>query len=223
MSSGRRILVLADDAVVRRGVERIALERGATLVPADGPPDDPEAWAVIIDLARDDALALATLRRARWPGALLAGFLSTPDRPRWEAALGAGYDLVASRGSLGRELGRALDAWTGPRTARRVRAVTVDDVAGRLGVVARLDDPQAGPIAVYHVGGTIYAAGDVCPHAGAKLSEGTLDGAVVTCPLHGSQFDVRSGERVRGPADLPVPTYRVAIEGGVAFIEIDAP
>ncbi|HUG55731.1 MAG TPA: non-heme iron oxygenase ferredoxin subunit, partial [Candidatus Limnocylindrales bacterium] len=121
------------------------------------------------------------------------------------------------------ELGRALGSWTGPRTARRVRAVTVDDVAGRLGVVARLDDPEAGPIAVYHVGGAVYAAGDVCPHAGAKLSEGALDGATVTCPLHGSQFDVRSGERLRGPADVPVPTYRVAVEGGVAFIELDAP
>lgn len=223
MSAGRRILVLGGDVVVRRGVERIAAERGATVVAADAPRGEAAAWAVVVDLAREDALDLAATRREHWPGALLAGFIGTPDRERWEAALGAGYDIVSSRGSLARELGRALDAWTGPRASRRVRAVTVDDVAGRLGVVCRLEDPQVGRIAVYHVGGAIYATGDVCPHAGATLSEGGLDGAVVTCPLHGSQFDVRSGERLRGPADLPVPTYRVAIEGGVAFIELDAP
>lgn len=219
----RRVVVLGDDVVVVRGVERIATERGAAVEILDAAGDAGEPWAVVVDLAREDALTLAGERRARWPGALLAGFLGSPDRARWEAALGAGYDVVASRGAVARELGRALDAWTGPSTARRVRAVTVDDVAGRLGVVCRLDDPEAGPIAVYHVGGALYAAGDVCPHAGAKLSEGALDGAVVTCPLHGSQFDVRSGERLRGPADLPVPTYRIAIEGGVAFIELDAP
>ncbi|MEX2046706.1 MAG: Rieske 2Fe-2S domain-containing protein [Chloroflexota bacterium] len=223
MTAERRIVVIGDDALVLRGVERIAAERGAAAQALDDPSDARDPWAIVVDLARDDALTLAAERRARWPGALLAGFLAGPDRARWEAALGAGYDLVASRGSLSRGLGRALDDWTGPRRARRVRAVAVDDVAGRLGVVARLDDPEAGPIAVYHVGGALYATADVCPHAGAKLSEGALDGAIVTCPRHGSQFDVRSGERVRGPADLPVPIYRVAVEGGVAFIEVDAP
>lgn len=223
MSAERRIVALGNDALVLRGLERLASERGAAVLAADAPREDADTWVVVVDLARADALELAAQRRDRWPGAFLAAFLGSPDRARWEAALGAGYDLVASRGSLARELGRALDTWTGPRIARRLRAVTVDDVAGRLGVVARLDDPGSGPIAVYHVGGTLYAAGDVCPHAGATLSEGALDGAVVTCPLHGSQFDVRSGERLRGPADLPVPTYRVAVEGGVAFIEIDAP
>lgn len=223
MSADRRIVVIGRDQIVLRGVERIAAACGAAVEVLETPADASDPWTVVVDLARDDALALAAERRARWPGALLAGFLAGPDRARWEAALGAGYDVVASRGSLARELGRALDTWTGPRTARRVRAVTVDDVAGRLGVVARLDDPEAGPIAVYHVGGALYAARDVCPHAGAKLSEGTLDGTIVTCPRHGSQFDVRSGERLRGPADVPIPTYRVAVEGGVAFIEVDVP
>lgn len=223
MTTTRRILLISGDAVVLRGLERVAAERGAAVLATDDPTIGGDPWAVVVDLARDDALVLAAERVTRWPGALLAGSLATPDRARWEAALGAGYDVVASRGSLSRELARALDAWTGPRTARRVRAVAVDDIVGRLGVVARVNDPEAGPIAVYHVGGVIYATGDVCPHAGAKLSEGTLEAEVVTCPLHGSQFDVRSGARLRGPADLPVPTYRVAVEGGVAFIEIDAP
>jgi nitrite reductase/ring-hydroxylating ferredoxin subunit len=92
------------------------------------------------------------------------------------------------------------------------------DLAGRLGVVARLADLPVGPVAVYHFSGKVHAAGDVCPHAGARLSEGALEGTVVTCPLHGSQFDVCTGERLRGPADAEIKTYRVDIEGGQVFL-----
>jgi 3-phenylpropionate/trans-cinnamate dioxygenase ferredoxin subunit len=42
-----------------------------------------------------------------------------------------------------------------------------------------------------------YATGNVCPHMKGRLSRGTLDGNIVTCPRHGSQFDVRTGENVR--------------------------
>ncbi len=42
-----------------------------------------------------------------------------------------------------------------------------------------------------------YAVGNICPHLQARLSEGTLEGYIVTCPRHGSQFDVRTGENIR--------------------------
>ena len=42
-----------------------------------------------------------------------------------------------------------------------------------------------------------FAAADRCPHLGGRLSEGRLEGTVVTCPRHGSQFDLSSGEVVR--------------------------
>lgn len=217
--STRTIALLGDDRIVRRDLERIAAEHDARLAVADEPPAD--AWVIVVDLAHPAALDLPPRRRERWPQALLAAYVVVPERARWEEALAAGYDLVASRGALARELARALASWSGPRTARRVRAVAVDDVAGRIGLVARVDDPDAGPLAVYHLGGALYATADACPHAGVRLSRGALEGAVVTCPGHGSQFDVRSGERLRGPADDPVRTYPVAVEGGVAFIEID--
>lgn len=68
-------------------------------------------------------------------------------------------------------------------------------------------------VALYNVGGQIYATDDVCSHAGGSLSEGELEGHVVTCPLHGSQFDVRTGEAVGPPADEPVSRYQVKVEG----------
>jgi 3-phenylpropionate/trans-cinnamate dioxygenase ferredoxin subunit len=47
------------------------------------------------------------------------------------------------------------------------------------------------------VGGSYYAIDDRCPHMGGDLSKGSLEGSIVTCPRHGSQFDVRSGALVR--------------------------
>jgi 3-phenylpropionate/trans-cinnamate dioxygenase ferredoxin subunit len=47
------------------------------------------------------------------------------------------------------------------------------------------------------VGDKYYAADNRCPHMGGKLSQGKLEGTVVTCPLHGSQFDLSDGQVVR--------------------------
>ncbi|MFB0559202.1 MAG: Rieske (2Fe-2S) protein [Dehalococcoidales bacterium] len=52
-------------------------------------------------------------------------------------------------------------------------------------------------ILVAKVGNKYYAADSRCPHMGGKLSQGKLEGTVVTCPLHGSQFDLRDGQVVR--------------------------
>jgi 3-phenylpropionate/trans-cinnamate dioxygenase ferredoxin subunit len=42
-----------------------------------------------------------------------------------------------------------------------------------------------------------YVVGNICPHMKGRLSEGKLEGNIVTCPRHGSQFDVRTGENIR--------------------------
>jgi len=47
------------------------------------------------------------------------------------------------------------------------------------------------------IGDSYYAADNRCPHMGGKLSSGKLERTVITCPLHGSQFDLRSGQVVR--------------------------
>lgn len=52
-------------------------------------------------------------------------------------------------------------------------------------------------ILLARVGDSYYAADNRCPHMGGKLSQGTLQGNVVTCPRHGSQFDLTSGEVIR--------------------------
>jgi nitrite reductase/ring-hydroxylating ferredoxin subunit len=74
---------------------------------------------------------------------------------------------------------------------------------------------------VYHVGGRLHAVADVCPHAGAVLSDGELEGPVLTCPAHGSQFDVCTGDRRRGPADVDLRTFPLAEEGGRVYLVVD--
>jgi nitrite reductase/ring-hydroxylating ferredoxin subunit len=55
-----------------------------------------------------------------------------------------------------------------------------------------------------------YAAvDDRCTHRGGSLADGVLACGVVTCPWHGSQFDVHTGEVKAGPAEQPIRTYRV--------------
>lgn len=79
-----------------------------------------------------------------------------------------------------------------------------------------------------------YAVGNICPHMKGKLSKGTLEGTIVTCPRHGSQFDVRTGENVRWlkgkgviaqAAKIMKPprgieSYKVGVKDGRIFVEI---
>jgi len=83
-------------------------------------------------------------------------------------------------------------------------------------------------------GGKCYAFNNRCPHMGAKLSEGKLEGTVVTCPRHGSQFDLVDGHVIRWtdmPAlasaiarvikrPRPLTTYVVELEGDSILVEI---
>lgn len=59
-----------------------------------------------------------------------------------------------------------------------------------------------------------------CTHRQGPLSEGTFDGSTVTCPLHGSQFNVRTGAVLRGPAKDPLKTYRVTVDGEVGRVDV---
>ena len=54
----------------------------------------------------------------------------------------------------------------------------------------------------------------------STMSEGTLDGSTVTCPWHGSQFNVRTGAAIRGPAEDPLATDRVTVEGEIGRVDV---
>jgi 3-phenylpropionate/trans-cinnamate dioxygenase ferredoxin subunit len=52
------------------------------------------------------------------------------------------------------------------------------------------------------------------------LSNGKLNGNIVECPCHGSNFDVKTGKVVRGPAIQPEPKYEVKIENGQVMVNL---
>lgn len=89
--------------------------------------------------------------------------------------------------------------------------------------VARLQDIAPGEllrvevagklVCLANVDGDIFAIDDDCPHIGGALSDGELDGCIVTCPVHLARFDVRDGSVVRGPARDDAPTYAVRLDG----------
>jgi nitrite reductase/ring-hydroxylating ferredoxin subunit len=74
-------------------------------------------------------------------------------------------------------------------------------------------------VAVYNVDGVFYATQEECTHAGGPLSEGELEGSVITCPWHGSCFDVRDGSIQCRPATRPLKTYAVSIDGEIGRVE----
>ena len=73
-------------------------------------------------------------------------------------------------------------------------------------------DADGKPVLLVNLNGTFYAIGNKCTHMGCALSNGTLKGDNVQCPCHGSTFDIKTGNIVRGPAEKPEPKYELKIE-----------
>ncbi len=75
-------------------------------------------------------------------------------------------------------------------------------------------------VAVAHVEGSLHAFGDICTHAHCSLADGELEGKTVTCPCHGSQFDVTTGAVLNPPATEPVPIFPLRVEGDEIQVEM---
>lgn len=82
-------------------------------------------------------------------------------------------------------------------------------------------------IVIGNVGGRWYAVACACGHLGASLETGTLDGTILTCPLHFAQFDITTGEALSGPLppDTQHPTHDLAcyplrLENGRIMVDV---
>ncbi len=75
-------------------------------------------------------------------------------------------------------------------------------------------------LALFNLGGTVYALNNTCTHAGGPLGEGEVNGNVVTCPWHGSRFDITNGQVLQPPARRPVATYAIKVQGGEMLVEL---
>ena len=75
-------------------------------------------------------------------------------------------------------------------------------------------------LAFFNVDGRIFAIDDVCPHEGASLAEGSLDGTTVICPWHAAEFDVTCGKVLCPPAVEDVKSYPVFVNDNVIEVEL---
>lgn len=103
--------------------------------------------------------------------------------------------------------------------------------------VGRISDITEGSMKAYTVqgreilvssyNGKYYAIDGKCTHRGGDLSKGKLEGKIVTCPLHGSKFDVTTGGNLSGPKigiikikTKDEPSYEVKVEGDIIKVNI---
>lgn len=94
----------------------------------------------------------------------------------------------------------------------------VDDI--EVGTV-RAAEMNGVDIAIARVGDReFYAVADRCTHGNVPLSEGDLAGCMVECWLHGSRFDMRTGEPDKLPATVPVAIYPVKVEGTDVLVDV---
>ncbi|WP_406105024.1 non-heme iron oxygenase ferredoxin subunit [Micromonospora globbae] len=99
-----------------------------------------------------------------------------------------------------------------------IRVCSTEDVPKGTSISADVDGTE---IAVVHgEDGNFYAVHDECSHAAVALSEGEVEGCTLECWLHGSRFDLRTGEPTGLPATEPVPVYPVEVRDGDIYVSL---
>ena len=73
-------------------------------------------------------------------------------------------------------------------------------------------------VALFRRGDDVFAVGNECPHQGGSLCDGVVEGDIVICPLHGWEFDLRSGACMTVPGES-VPRFTVTVEDGAVHLE----
>ncbi len=97
----------------------------------------------------------------------------------------------------------------------RVKVLEAPDLPPGKSVLVSVDGRD---VALFRRGADILAIGNDCPHQGGSLSDGWVEGDIVICPLHGWEFDVRSGACMTVPGET-VPCYTATVEGTSIYLE----
>jgi 3-phenylpropionate/trans-cinnamate dioxygenase ferredoxin component len=99
-----------------------------------------------------------------------------------------------------------------------VRVASVDEIAKGASIAVEVGST---PVALVHAeDDNFYAIYDECSHAAVALSEGEVDGCTLECWLHGSRFDLKTGQPTGLPATEPVPVYPVEVKDGEVFVNV---
>ena len=100
---------------------------------------------------------------------------------------------------------------------RRVPVAKLDDVPPATMLMVQVDGTD---ILLVNLDGELHATQGVCSHEYFELDKGFLTGNTLTCALHLSRFDLETGEALDPPAELPLHTYPVVVEGDQIILEL---
>lgn len=81
--------------------------------------------------------------------------------------------------------------------------------------------PKEEPVCLINLDGEFYALNDCCTHEDASLSDGSIVGDEIECPLHGGAFEIRTGQPAAFPVVVPARTYFVRVEGDDIQVSLD--
>ena len=98
-----------------------------------------------------------------------------------------------------------------------LRACAFDDISDETAISVELDGV---PVCLAKSEGEVFAISDICSHAEVALSDGAVEDGTIECWLHGSRFDLRSGQPTGLPATRPVATYPVKIDGDEVYVAV---
>ncbi len=99
-----------------------------------------------------------------------------------------------------------------------VSVAKVSELPDGRGRCVQIGDVEVG---IFRVGDAVHALENACPHAGAPLSEGWLQGPIVNCPLHGWRFDVRTGFNPDHADGFPIPCFAVRIVDDAVEVDVE--
>ena len=100
------------------------------------------------------------------------------------------------------------------------KVASLADIPTGRGLKVEIDGIEVG---LFRDGDRVYAMENACPHQGAPLSDGALDGCVVMCTAHGWKFDLRTGHRPKDPDGFPIPCFAVRVNDGEVWVDLDDP
>jgi 3-phenylpropionate/trans-cinnamate dioxygenase ferredoxin subunit len=108
-------------------------------------------------------------------------------------------------------------------SAQRVCSVNDIPASGVLRVEVVTPAGDRIPVAVARdEDGELHAVSDICSHQDVSLSEGEVDDCTIECWLHGSAFNLRTGEPTSLPATRPIPVYRLSVDGDDVLVDVTA-
>jgi len=103
-----------------------------------------------------------------------------------------------------------MAAWT--------RVAALDDFAASDAIQV---DVAGKEIAIYLVGGSVFATANRCTHGDARLCDGFLEGHEIECPHHQGRFDVRTGRATAAPAEIALATWPARIVDGRVELQLE--